>query len=215
MELELGLGVSPALAKGTVMHMQTCTHAGDGEGHELVLELGVRTAKGGELDNLKASMQPEDVQEEDLYQGCPLPTGSAETGTKEFYMSESARLARYFYDRLWLKHHILRARAQVLVLLERTVISPYLLICTGSVNSSLQAEVPVRQAAKDTGGFGGRTNKKLRPSKEQYGFLEDSFKEHSTLTPVGVLITISPPCLSKRNYMSCRIFGEESWCVKI
>jgi homeobox-leucine zipper protein len=82
MELELSLGVSPALAKGTVKHMQTCTHAGDGEGHELVLELGVRTAKGGELDNLKASMQPEDVQEEDLYQGCPLPTGSAETGTK-------------------------------------------------------------------------------------------------------------------------------------
>ncbi|XP_066358471.1 homeobox-leucine zipper protein HOX27-like [Miscanthus floridulus] len=36
---------------------------------------------------------------------------------------------------------------------------------------------------KTTGGFGGRTKKKLRLSKEQYGFLEDSFKEHSTLTP--------------------------------
>jgi homeobox-leucine zipper protein len=55
-------------------------------------------------------------------------------------------------------------------------------------------EVPVRQAAKDKGGFGGRTKKKLRLSKEQYGFLEDSFKEHSTLTPVGVLIISSHVC---------------------
>ncbi|KAG2561050.1 homeobox-leucine zipper protein HOX7-like [Panicum virgatum] len=131
MELELNLGVSPALAKGTARHMLTCTRAGDGEGHdELVLELGVRTAKGDELDNLETSMQPEDVREEDLYQGCPQPTASAETG---------------------------------------------------SVSSSLQVEVPMRQAAKDKGGFGGRTKKRL--SKEQYGFLEDSFKEHSTLTP--------------------------------
>ena len=59
------------------------------------------------------------------------------------------------------------------------------------MSSSLRVDVPVRQAAKDKGGFGGRTKKKLRLSKEQYGFLEDSFKEHSTLTPVGVLITVS------------------------
>ena len=83
MELELNLGVSPALAKGTAMPMLTCTRAGDGEGHdELVLELGVRTAKGDELDNLKTSMQPEDVQEEDLYQGCPQRTACAETGIR-------------------------------------------------------------------------------------------------------------------------------------
>ena len=93
MELELSLGVSPALAKGTALHILTCTSAGDREGHdELVLELGARTAKGDELDNLKTSMQPEDVREEDLYQGCPQPTASAETGTKEFDVSESARL---------------------------------------------------------------------------------------------------------------------------
>jgi len=59
-------------------------------------------------------------------------------------------------------------------------------------------EVPVRQAAKDKGGFGGRTEKKLRLSKEQYGFLEDSFKEHSTVTPLGVLITISPMSVKKK-----------------
>ena len=82
MELELSLGVSPALAKGTALHILTCTSAGDREGHdELVLELGARTAKGDELDNLKTSMQPEDVQE-DLYQGCPQRTACAETGIR-------------------------------------------------------------------------------------------------------------------------------------
>ncbi|CAD6266907.1 unnamed protein product [Miscanthus lutarioriparius] len=82
---------------------------------------------------------------------------------------------------------------------------------TGSVNSYLQAEVPVRQAAKDNGGFGGRTKKNLRLSKEQYGFLEDSFKEHSTLTPVGVLITIWPPYMSVKKEITCPVvFLEKS-----
>lgn len=101
-------------------------------------------------------------------------------------------------------------RAQVLVLPGRTVTQ--VLICTGSVNSSLQVEVPVRHAAKDNGGFGGRTKKKLRLSKEQYGFLEDSFKEHSTLTPVGVLITIWPPhpCLSKKKLHVLSYFWKKS-----
>ena len=79
------------------------------------------------------------------------------------------------------------------------------------MNSYLQVEVPVRQAAKDNGGFGGRTNKKLRLSKEQYGFLEDSFKEHSTLTPVGVLITIWPPYMSVKKEITCPVvFLEKS-----
>ena len=73
------------------------------------------------------------------------------------------------------------------------------------MNSYLQVEVPVRQAAKDNGGFGGRTKKKLRLSKEQYGFLEDSFKEHSTLTPVGVLITIWPPYMSVKKEITCPV----------
>ena len=79
------------------------------------------------------------------------------------------------------------------------------------MNSFLLVEVPVRQAAKDNGGFGGRTKKTLRLSKEQYGFLEDSFKEHSTLTPVGVLITIWPPYMSVKKEITCRVvFLEKS-----
>ena len=67
----------------------------------------------------------------------------------------------------------------------------------------------MRQAAKDKGGFGGRTEKKLRLSKEQYGFLEDSFKEHSTVTPVGVLITIWPHFCQKE--ITCPVvFFEKS-----
>jgi hypothetical protein len=55
-------------------------------------------------------------------------------------------------------------------------------------------EVPVRQAVdqeaaedEENSGVGGGARKKLRLSKEQSAFLEDSFKEHSTLTPVCVL----------------------------
>jgi len=60
--------------------------------------------------------------------------------------------------------------------------------------SSLPREVSVRQAAdqeaaedEENSGVGGGVRKKLRLSKEQSAFLEDSFKEHSTLTPVCVL----------------------------
>ena len=60
--------------------------------------------------------------------------------------------------------------------------------------SSLPMEVPVRQAAdlegaedEENSGVGRGVRKKLRLSKEQSAFLEDSFKEHSTLTPVCVL----------------------------
>jgi homeobox-leucine zipper protein len=54
--------------------------------------------------------------------------------------------------------------------------------------SSMQlAEVPwlhavEQEASEDEENGGGRVRKKLRLSKEQSAFLEDSFKEHSTLT---------------------------------
>lgn len=60
--------------------------------------------------------------------------------------------------------------------------------------SSSPLEVPVRQAAdqeaaedEEISGVSGGTRKKLRLSKEQSSFLEDSFKAQSTLTPVCVL----------------------------
>ena len=37
-------------------------------------------------------------------------------------------------------------------------------------------------------GSGGNTRKKLRLSKEQSAFLEESFKEHNTLNPVSALL---------------------------
>ncbi|CAM0945605.1 unnamed protein product [Alopecurus aequalis] len=53
--------------------------------------------------------------------------------------------------------------------------------------SSMQVEVPLihavdQEASDDEENGGGRVRKKLRLSKEQSAFLEDSFKEHSTLT---------------------------------
>jgi homeobox-leucine zipper protein len=58
--------------------------------------------------------------------------------------------------------------------------------------SSMQVEVPWihavdQEASEDEENGGGRVRKKLRLSKKQSAFLEDSFKEHSTLTMVCVL----------------------------
>jgi homeobox-leucine zipper protein len=55
--------------------------------------------------------------------------------------------------------------------------------------SFMQVEVPWiqavdQEASEDEENGGGRVRKKLRLSKEQSAFLEDSFKEHSTLTMV-------------------------------
>jgi len=71
-------------------------------------------------------------------------------------------------------------------------------------------EVPVRQtadqeAAEDEAisGVGGGTRKKLRLSKQQSAFLEDSFKAHSTLSPVcvyPVAFTIFP-CICGTYYV--------------
>jgi homeobox-leucine zipper protein len=61
--------------------------------------------------------------------------------------------------------------------------------------SFLPSEFLVRRQADDQeaaaedeemSGVGGGARKKLRLSKEQSAFLEDSFKAHSTLTPVCV-----------------------------
>ena len=94
MELELSLGDSRAPAKSTFTPALTPIHAGEGEGHELALELGVGTAKRAEQDNQKTLVQAEDVQEEEeetrsysespveLSLICPLLPASAEIGTE-------------------------------------------------------------------------------------------------------------------------------------
>ncbi|CAN6338404.1 unnamed protein product [Urochloa humidicola] len=160
MELELSLGVSPALAKGAFMPLLASTRAGEGEGHEFLLELGGRTAKEAEQDNPKAHMQPEDVEEEDeshghsellidLNQGCPLSTNSAERGSVNF-----------------------------------DVYMPGYVVNTVTMDGDMsQLEIPGRHNGKDNGGVSGGARKKQRLTKMQFAFLEDSFKEHSTLTP--------------------------------
>ncbi|KAL6634126.1 hypothetical protein ACP70R_026797 [Stipagrostis hirtigluma subsp. patula] len=173
MELELSLGDSPAPAQGAGMPELTSTRTRE-EGHELVLELGVQTAKGVEQDNLKTPMQPEDVREEDdepcfhsespvdLSLGCPLPPASAEIGSVN---SEVCRRG-FNVNTVLVDGDASHARSLS--------------------TSSLQVEVPVRQEAaedEENGGVGGGTRKKLRLSKEQSDSLEDSFKKHSTLTP--------------------------------
>ncbi|RLN07024.1 homeobox-leucine zipper protein HOX7-like [Panicum miliaceum] len=176
MELELSLGDSPAPAKGTSTPVLTPTHAGK-EDHELVLELGVGTAKRTEQDNQKTPTHPgEDAQDqEDDGEACfrselslscqPLPA-SAETGSAN---SEECR----------------RGFEVNTVLVDGDTVQGRSLS-----TSSLPMEVPVRQAAdqeaaedEENTGVGGGARKKLRLSKEQSAFLEDSFKEHSTLTP--------------------------------
>ncbi|KAL6899735.1 hypothetical protein ACP4OV_006393 [Aristida adscensionis] len=177
MELELSLGDTPALAKGTVMPALTSTSTSEGEGHELMLELGVRTAKGAERDNLKTPMQPEDVQEEDdeshghsespidLSLGCPVPPASTEIG------SVNSEVCRRGFD------------------VNTAPVDGDMPQARSLSSSSMQMEIPPlagdQEAAEDeeNGGVGGGARKKLRLSKEQSAFLEDSFKEHSTLTP--------------------------------
>lgn len=181
MELELSLGDSPAPAKGASTPVLTPTHAGKREDHELVLELGVGTVKRTEQDNQKTQQQPEEDahnQEEDgeacfhsespveLSLGCPLLPASAGIG------SLNSEVCRREFD------------VSTFVVDGDTVQGRSL------STSSLPMEVPVRQAAdqeaaedEENSGVGGGARKKLRLSKEQSAFLEDSFKEHSTLTP--------------------------------
>ncbi|KAJ1279625.1 hypothetical protein BS78_04G168800 [Paspalum vaginatum] len=178
MELELSLGDSRAPPKGNLPAL-THMHTGEGEGHEVVLELGVGTAKRAEQDNQKTPMRPQDVQEEDeasshnespveLSLGCPLLPASAEIG------SVNSEVCRRGIDvnTVLVDGDTAQGRSNLLT-------------------SSLPEEFPVQHQAADqeaaedeeNSGAGAGARKKLRLSKEQSAFLEDSFKEHSTLNP--------------------------------
>ncbi|XP_062219375.1 homeobox-leucine zipper protein HOX7-like isoform X2 [Phragmites australis] len=123
-------------------------------------------------------MQPEDVREEydearshsespvELSIGGPLLPASAETGIVN---SEVCRRG-FDVNNVPVDGDVVNARSLS--------------------TSSLQVEVPLRQAGDleaaeddESGGVGGGVRKKLKLSKEQSMFLEDSFKEHSTLSP--------------------------------
>jgi len=93
MELELSLGNSPAPVKCTSTPVLTPTQAGK-EYHELLLELGVGTARRTGQDNQRTPTQPGEDEDDgeacfciespvELSLGCRLLPASAETGTQQ------------------------------------------------------------------------------------------------------------------------------------
>jgi hypothetical protein len=94
MELELRLGDSSAPAKGTFTTVLTSAHAGNREGHELVLELGTGTSKRDEQDNHKTNLQLEEHDEAHsrsespvgLSLSCHLLPAVADTGKRSVYI---------------------------------------------------------------------------------------------------------------------------------
>ncbi|TVU29619.1 hypothetical protein EJB05_21194, partial [Eragrostis curvula] len=176
MELELSLGDSSAPAKGTFTTVLTSEHAGNGVGHELVLQLGVGTVERAEqleVDNQKTPMQLEDDEARSQSEssvglslrGHLLPA-FADSGS----VNSDASVRGFDVNNIPADEDEAKMRSL-------------------STSSSLQVEVPARHAADqevaeddENGGAGGGVRKKLRLSKEQSAFLEHSFKEHNTLT---------------------------------
>ncbi|KAK3154405.1 hypothetical protein QOZ80_2BG0190120 [Eleusine coracana subsp. coracana] len=175
MELELSLGGSSAPAKSPFTTTAWISaHAENGEGHELVLELGAGTAKTVEQDNQKTHMQQEEDSEAPCQGGspvglrhsCSLLPAVADSGC----VNSEVSVRGFDVNNVPVNESAAKMRSLS--------------------TSSLQVEVPLREAAdqevaedEENGGAGGGARKKLRLSKEQSAFLEDSFKEHSTLTP--------------------------------
>jgi homeobox-leucine zipper protein len=174
MELELSLGDSSAPAKDTCTTVLTSASAGKREGHELVLELGTGTAKRAEQDNKKTHMQPEEDDEAPsqsespvaLSLSCHLLPAVADTGS----VNPEVSVRGFDVNNVPVDEDVAKTRSLS--------------------TSSLQVEVPLHQAIdqegaedEENGGVGGGVRKKLRLSKAQSAFLEDSFKERSILTP--------------------------------
>ncbi|XP_008678710.1 homeobox-leucine zipper protein HOX7 isoform X1 [Zea mays] len=190
MELELSLGDSRAPAKSaSTPAALTPIHAGaGGEGHELALELGVGAAKRAEQDNQKTPVQPEHVQEEEEEEetcpysespaelsliGCPLlPAASAEIGSVN--SSEVCVRRGFGVDAVLVDGG---DAAQGRPALSTSFLPSEFLVRRQADDQEAAAE------DEEMSGVGGGARKKLRLSKEQSAFLEDSFKAHSTLTP--------------------------------
>lgn len=176
MELELSLGDSLAPVKHTITHAQAPICTGKGEGHDLALGLGVTPTKGSGQDSQRKSLPREDTEVLEDDEACPqvelpiqasiscaLNLVSAQTG------SMNSEMCRPGFD-------VNVVQVDGGASLVRSL-SP----------SFMQVEVPWihavdQEASEDEENGGGRVRKKLRLSKKQSAFLEDSFKEHSTLT---------------------------------
>ncbi|KAF0932108.1 hypothetical protein E2562_008645 [Oryza meyeriana var. granulata] len=174
MELELSLGDSPAPVKATVaptpLPAPTCMN--EGEGLELVL--GVRAAKVDEQDDhtttctqsSEEAIEGEDDETRSRGEApveslnFPLFVSSAVTGSVN-----SEVCTRGFDVNTWATDG-------------GTAAAP-----SSMLEVSTRQQAADQEAADDEENGGGGVRKKLRLSKEQSSFLEDSFKEHSTLTP--------------------------------
>uniref|UniRef100_A0A0E0K1C4 Homeobox domain-containing protein n=2 Tax=Oryza punctata TaxID=4537 RepID=A0A0E0K1C4_ORYPU len=177
MELELSLGDSPAPVKATVAPTPVLTPTCMGDGEDLELVLGVRAASRDEQDNQTTCTQSsEEATQGEEYEtrprgeapveslSFPLFVPSAETGS-----ANSEVCTRGFDVNTRLADGGAAAGRPS---------SP-----SSMQEVSTRQQVADQEAADDEDNGGGGARKKLRLSKEQSSFLEDSFKEHSTLTP--------------------------------
>uniref|UniRef100_A0ACD5Z6D4 Uncharacterized protein n=1 Tax=Avena sativa TaxID=4498 RepID=A0ACD5Z6D4_AVESA len=176
MELELSLGDSLAPVKNTITLAPAPTRTCKGEGHDLALGLGVTPTEGSEKDSQRTSLQREYtvVLEDD--EGCPQVELSVEPSLScpMNLLSAQTRIVNSEVCRQGLDVNVVPIDGGASI---ARSFSP----------SSMQVEVPWmhavdQEASEDEENGGGRVRKKLRLSKEQSAFLEDSFKEHSTLT---------------------------------
>uniref|UniRef100_A0A0D9YTU4 Leucine zipper homeobox-associated domain-containing protein n=1 Tax=Oryza glumipatula TaxID=40148 RepID=A0A0D9YTU4_9ORYZ len=178
MELELSLGDSPAPVKATIAPTPVLTPTCMGDEEDLELVLGVRATRRDEQDDQTTCTQSseeamEGEEDETRPHGeapveslsFPLFVSSAETG------SANSEMCTRGFD--------VNTRPADGGAEAGRPSSP-----SSMQEASTRQQVADQEAADDEDNGGGGARKKLRLSKEQSSFLEDSFKEHSTLTPL-------------------------------
>uniref|UniRef100_A0ACD5ZFY0 Uncharacterized protein n=2 Tax=Avena sativa TaxID=4498 RepID=A0ACD5ZFY0_AVESA len=177
MELELSLGDSLAPVKHTITLAPAPARTCNGEGHDLALGLGVTPTEVSEKDSQRTSPRGEDIVVLEDDKGCPqveLPVGASLSCPMNVVSiqtrSANSEVCKQGFD------------------VNAVPVDDGASTVRSLSPSSMQlAEVPwlhavEQEASEDEENGGGRVRKKLRLSKEQSAFLEDSFKEHSTLT---------------------------------
>uniref|UniRef100_A0A0E0G8H0 Homeobox domain-containing protein n=1 Tax=Oryza nivara TaxID=4536 RepID=A0A0E0G8H0_ORYNI len=177
MELELSLGDSPAPVKATIAPTPVLIPTCMGDEEDLELVLGVRATRRDEQDDQTTCTQSseeamEGEEDETRPHGeapveslsFPLFVSSAETG------SANSEMCTRGFD--------VNTRPADGGAEAGRPSSP-----SSMQEASTRQQVADQEAADDEDNGGGGARKKLRLSKEQSSFLEDSFKEHSTLTP--------------------------------
>uniref|UniRef100_A0A0D9VHA6 Homeobox domain-containing protein n=1 Tax=Leersia perrieri TaxID=77586 RepID=A0A0D9VHA6_9ORYZ len=177
MELELSLGDSPTPVKATVaptpVPAPTCTSEGEG----LQLVLGVRASRRDEQDDQTTCTQSSEEAmegEEDETR----PRGEAPVESLSFPLFVSSAETGSMNSEVCTRGFDVNTRPSDGCAAAVRPSSP-----SSMLEVSTRQQATDQEAADDEENSGGGARKKLRLSKEQSSFLEDSFKEHSTLTP--------------------------------